>query len=146
MTTVGNKLRQRIDTVARAVPEARPWLALYEATLHAEGDPVWTAAVPEPRSRRDARAPLLTETVIALAPRVAEEGVPHLVEVARAGEWPESGLALQAWDPGRLDALALLESSINHDLQALRTLATAAGAEAEPLIAIAGLAARPLLQ
>lgn len=126
-------------------PEWQPWLELLEAVRRALEDPAWPAAVPAPAPDRPAGSPMLHGAEFALDARLARRWVRRLIAAAAAHVWPGSA-RLARFRSRRLDALALMEAAVCHDLPRLEALAAEAGAEPHALGVIAQLAARPLLQ
>jgi len=139
--------RRQLDALARAQPEAGPWLALIEATLDETENPAWERAAGAAAlgADRTTAGPLLAGTTVPLDRTAADRWVRRLL--ALAGEaGPATASLRRAAGSGGLDPLALLEAAINRDGQRLGALATEAGTDPDALGAVAHLAAVPLLQ
>jgi len=143
-TAAPDRARQHLDRLAKTHPEWSAWLALWDATLDAAADPVWTAAadgaaVPP---ALPPGAPRLTGAAVPVAARDATAWVRHLTGVADA-KVAKRGVGVAGGD--RLDPVALIEAAINQDEARLAELATAAGMAPDALAALAQFAAAPLL-
>ncbi len=131
-----------LEALARAHPEWRPWLALYQDVGEALEDLTWIAVTPAPATAGDG-APLLTGAAIALDVRRAASFVARLLTTAAAA----SGSAWMV-HPDRLrddTAVALFDAALAEDAARIRTLAGALGAETDALAAVMALVAMPLL-
>lgn len=130
--------------MGRVNPEWRSWLGLLEETIRALDDAAWDAAVPTPAFDRPANAPLLHGTTLSLDPRIARRWARKLLKCAAAR--PDPGAAsLARFRERNLDAVALLEAAIRQDHERVRALAADTGADAAALMAVAQLAAMPVL-
>ena len=138
--------RRQLEGLAQAHPEWRSWLNLYAQTLHAGEDPVWAEAVPTLAPTRSPVAPLLIGATMPLAPRQADAWVRHLLAAAGREEGPQAADLTAAAASDRLDAVALLEASINQDAPRLAALAVVVRVDPDALGAVAQLAALPLLR
>ncbi len=146
MSRSGGGARRQLDGLAQAHPEWRSWLNLYAETLRASEDPTWADAVPVLANDRSPIAPLLLGVRVPLSPRQADAWVRHLLTIAGREEGPQSGALAAAAESDRLDAVALLEATINQDAPRLAALADAAGVDPDALGAVVQLAALPLLR
>ena len=147
-TTAPDRTRQQIDRLANSNPEWTVWLALWDTTLDAAADPVWSVAVDDATLAPSLAtgAPRLTGATVPVKGRDAAAWVRRLVGVAakRGAGAGGSGAAFgEAGD--RLDPVALIEASINQDAARLDALASTAGIAPDALAALAQFAAAPLL-
>lgn len=124
--------------LARAHPEFSPWLELLAAVEREAAAPVWADAVPP--ASDGTGPPLLAGATLAIAADAAAAWWRRLIDIAA-----RSAPAL-ADVHARVDALAALDAAIALDVPRLDALAHAAGVPAEPLQAVAPLAAYPWLE
>jgi len=139
-------LRQ-IETLRKAQPEVGPWLAVLTAALEAASDRVWENAAAGTRlmTERDPGVPLLAGAQIPLAERDAARWVRRVLSLA--GEAAATSRSLRtAAKANSLDALGLLEAAINLDEQRLNIMAERLDVDPDALMAVAVVAAMPLLQ
>jgi FdhE protein len=133
-------------------PAWRPWVRLLDLALAAADDPAWMDVVPEPPLERASGAPLIHGATVRVDARRVRKLVRELLREASSlraergvlsvpGEGPVEGVR-----PHRLDALGVLRAAIVQDADAIGRLATRAGVGADPLSAVAQLAAMPLLR
>jgi FdhE protein len=140
---VPERVRRRLESLGRGVPEWRSWLDLLRATAEAVNDRAWDTVETRLDPGRPDTAPILTGAEIALDRALAQRWVRRLlVTAARGGAAARSlnGAAL------RIDPLQFLAAAVSQDSATCASLAGAAGAASEALVALVGLAAMPVLQ
>jgi FdhE protein len=115
---------------------------LLDVTLQESLEPAWDRATATLAPSRDSDAPLLAAATIAIDTDRGRRWVRRLVRAADRGRARDSSVAGAA---ARLDPLAFLRASLDHDLDRLHGVATDAGADPTALGALTGLAATPLL-
>ena len=117
-------------TLAARHPESRAWLTLYDEAKAAAGDARWANAVPTPSET----PPFIDGVTITLDPRAATSLIGRLFRHSRTPP------------PDAENALALLHAGITEDEAALQKAAERARIAAPLGMAVATLAAMPLLQ
>ena len=134
------ELSRRLAEARRTHPESEVWLRLVAAAFaESEDRGVWETAAPVPAADRPARAPLLHRARFTVAPRAARRWVRRLFALAAPG--------LEAVDPRRFDATALLEAAVCQDDARVDALAGTAGDATTPALrVVAQLSVLPLLQ
>ncbi len=142
----GGGARRQLDGLAQAHPEWRSWLNLYAETLRAGEDPAWAEAVPSLAKDRSPIAPLLMGATVSMPLGQADAWVRHLFAAAGREESPQTAALAAAAESDRLDAVALLEATINQDAPRLAALSAEVGVDSDALGAVAQLAALPLLR
>jgi FdhE protein len=136
-------LRRRLERLWREVPEWRSWLDLLAATAAAVSDPAWDRVETQLGPGRAETSPILTGAEIALDRALAQRWVRHLLVTAARGGGAARSLEGAAT---RVDPLEFLGAAVSQDSATVASLGGAAGAVADALIALVGLAAMPLLQ
>jgi FdhE protein len=140
-------LGQRLGELARADATLAPLALLHLETLRAGADRAWDEAVPAlDGARLSQGTPLLHEAPLLLAPERIERLLVRLAEVAVQQGQPAADALRTALRRGALDALALLQASIEQDTARLEALADAGEVEGGVLVTLAGLASLPLLR
>jgi FdhE protein len=139
MTVAVAFTRERLE---RAYPEAVGWLALVAEAQRAFGDPAWTPALAS--GEAEPAAPLLAEAVLRVDEAAVRRALRRFFAIAAENAAPAASLRAGSDDPA-LDALAVLEAAVRQDQAGLEAWAARLGAAAEPLSAVAALAATPLL-
>jgi FdhE protein len=140
---VSEEARRRLDAVALATPEWRPWLGLVEETLTAIADPAWERVEVRGDPRPPDGAPALARSEIVVDPAVVRAWVRRLLRAASEGGAPGAVSLPGAMD--RLDPRRFLEVAVGHDLEALAALSADSGADREALTALLTLAPMPVL-
>lgn len=135
--------RPRLELLKSANPEWGPWLTAVSAALQALDEPPATTAEVTLAAERSEPMPLLDRATIRLDGRATAGWVERLFDQAD-GAWPDG--AVRAHNLPALPALVLIEAAIEFDENRLRGLAASAGLAAEPVRAVAHLAAYPILQ
>jgi len=103
-------------------PEWRPLLALIDAASREADRPYWARFVPTPgHDGRDGR-PLLDGAVIAVAPKLIERWVRHLLALATDAGTEVEPLA-DAIAAGRLDPSLLFEAAVSQDVDRFHEIA-----------------------
>jgi FdhE protein len=123
-----------IDTLGQRHPEWSAWLSVLRVVRSAMSDPAWAAAIPAAPIAGDTTAPLVSGAVLSVDGGLAARFVDALVRTAGAA-------AL-----GPKSAVAVLDAAVAQDREQLLAIATTAGIEGALLVALAPLAASPLLQ
>src|SRR2546428_10075063 len=126
-------------------PELRPLLALNEAASREAERPHWVRFVPTPgHDGRDGR-PFLDGAVIAVAPKLVERWVRHLLALAaEAGtEVQPLGKAVAA---GWLDPSLLFQAALSQDVDPFHEIARVERDYRGVLRGLASLIAMPMLQ
>ncbi len=140
-------VRRQIDTLGKEQPETKPWLAVLTAALEAATDPVWERAAAGTRlmPEREPGMPLLAGAQVPLGERDAARWVRRMFSLA--GEAGTEGAPLRAAArASTLEALGLLEAAINVDEARLSMMAERLDVDPDALMAVAAVAAMPLLQ
>lgn len=139
--------RRQFDTLLTAQPEAGPWLGVLEIALAEIANPAWeiVAGAAALAAERSPEAPVLAGARAPVGADVVDLLLRRLM--AAAGEAGPEGIPLRAAARAEgLDALAVLEASVNGDESRLGALAGELGIEPDALGTAANLAAMPLLQ
>ena len=145
--TLSTAARRQMDTLLKAQPETKPWLAVLSAALEAAADPVWDTAATDTMllAPRPPTAPLLAGARIPVAEQHAVRWVRRVLDLA--GKAGTEGAALRAAAKSRsFEALALLEAAINADEERLGAMSVTLAVDQDALMAVAAVAAMPLLQ
>jgi FdhE protein len=131
---------QRLEIVARSLPEWASWFALVEAAVREASVHAWDAAELSLHPSRPLNAPLLSGAVLPIDGGRAEQWIGTLLERARARPGPTA-------PEGRdmLDHRAYLEAAACQDADRIAALGVGAGMGGDRLIALGGLATMPLL-
>ena len=143
--TLSTTVRRRMDALLAAQPEAGPWLGVLGTVLEECADSAWdeAAAATTLNRERFPGAPLLAGACIPLDAAHVEVWVRRLLTVASETGAEAAALRVAARE---VDSLALLTAAINAENERLRRIAGEHDLDADVLIAVAGLAAMPLLQ
>jgi FdhE protein len=139
--------RRQVDALRKSQPEVAAWLAVLIEALEAASDPVWGKAAAGTRlmTEWEAGMPLLAGAHVPLTEPDADRWVRRVFSLA--GEAGAEGAPLcAAAKASALDALGLLEASINADEERLTGMAAGLGIDPDALMAVAALATMPLLQ
>jgi FdhE protein len=133
-----------LEALKRANPDWAPWLAAVEAAVHAlDAPPATTVEVTLAVAREDG-TPLLDGAMLRIDAAAAAAWVQRLFAHASGFDAAEGLTAVRM---GPDEALVLLEAAIERDLERLRRFAADTVDDgAEPVLAIADLAAYPILQ
>lgn len=129
----------RLERLTGASPEWRPWLTAVSSALDAIEEPPASTADVTPASEQSELRPLLDRAIIRLDGRAATHWVMRLFEQTECTRPDTAGFS-------GTQALMLIEAAIASDEARLRRLAIDSGLSAEPVIAVAILAAFPILQ
>jgi FdhE protein len=147
MTSASAGARRQIDAIWAAQPEAAPLLALLATAIEAMGDPAWdemaTAAALAPELA--AGRPVLAGANVPVDRAVIDRLTRDLFQRAAesAPELAAFGLAAVTRD---LDAVALVEASVNGQDHAIERFAAEIEVAPEALATVGNVAAMPLLQ
>src|SRR3954467_4801338 len=138
---------RQIEALRKAQPETKPWLAVLTAALEAATDPIWEKAAAGTRlmAERGPAMPLLVGAQIPLPERDAVQWVRRLLSLAGEGA-PASRSLRTAAKSGSLDAVGLLAAAIDVDEERLSRMAAGLDVDPDALMAVAVVAAMPLLQ
>jgi FdhE protein len=131
--------RGRIDALAKGHPELSPWLRLVEEALGSTKDRAWSDPLSDLNAPPPTEAPLLANLQIPVDARAAQALLGKLLSLASIGG------SLDPADLRGVDALALLEASVNNDSDFAREAAEALGMNPTALAPLASLLAMPLL-
>lgn len=142
--TVSDDARRRLDSLARATPEWRPWLSLVEAAIRAAADPAWESIGLSLDPHRPPTAPALAGAEIRTDRTAARAWVRRLLETAAGGGTPGAESLRESGD--RLDHRRFLEAAVCQNLEPLGRLGTESGADPKALAALTTVAAMPVLQ
>ncbi len=145
--TLSAGAQRQMETLAKAQPEAGPWLGVLSAVLEEAATPSWdaVAAATTLQAEHAPGTPLLAGAQIPLDARFAERWVRRVL--ALAGEAGPEAIPLRAAARAdALDAATFLEAAINADGDKLEAIAQSQTIDPDGLAAVAALAAMPLLQ
>jgi len=123
--------------------EWRPLLSLVEAALGEMERPVWSDSVPARGHSPATGQPLLSGTIIRIAPGPVQRWVHRAMAIAGAGA--SATPFVDALAAGRLDPLALFEAAVTGDPDHLDDLARAAGDDRGVLRVVGPIVAMPML-
>jgi FdhE protein len=139
--------KRQMDTLLAVQPEAGPWLGVLAAALEECANPAWeqAAAATTLLPERAPDAPLLVGARVPLDASLAERWLRRLLALA-AEAGPEGPSLRNALRDEGLDALSLLEATINGEEGQLAAIARTREVDVDALGAVAALAAMPLLQ
>ena len=145
---VSTGARRQLDALAQAQPESAPWLTLVGEVLRASEHPAWDRAAAGVALRRDQPEPLplLAGATVPVERGAVDDWVRRLLAVAAGVVGTDAAALHEAAHSDGLNAVALLEASINQDERRLDDLAAAVEVEPEAIGAVAQLTSVPLLQ
>jgi FdhE protein len=145
--TISPGAKRQMDILLAAQPEAGPWLGVLAAALEECANPAWEriAAATTLQPVRAPDAPLLAGARMPLDATLAERWLRRLLALA-AEAGPEGPSLRHAVRDEGLDALMLLEATINGEEERLEAIAHALDVDADALGAVAALAAMPVWQ
>jgi FdhE protein len=136
-----------LQDLKRQHPEWEPWLAVLQVILGEIGHSKWDASVPVevPSQQGTGKVPLLAGAALRLDPSSVGPVFERMVRVASRSGTAEMA-TLQAVAYAKLDVLAIVRASLNHDRQGMKEMASDVGANAEAFHAVGALISIPFLQ
>jgi FdhE protein len=140
MTTAATAL----NGLKRQRPEWQPWLGVIEAALSETEAPAWRAAVPDLDAAAPNTVPLLTGATLSMNARVLRRLLEQLLRAAARSGSAKLG-TLDAATSADVNVLTLFKESLCHDTAQVQHVASATGADAQALQAVAALLPVPFL-
>jgi FdhE protein len=135
-----------LEELARSDPTVALLALLQAESLRACADDVWEVSVPElSATRLSLGLPLLHDCSSQVDPDGVRRRLTRLADVAVHAGHEAAGPLRAGISAGRVDPLAVMESSITQDAGSLAAAAAASGADQGLLATLAHLAALPLL-
>jgi FdhE protein len=133
-----------LNALRQKRPEWEPWLLVVAEILRETGAPNWDAAVPAGADASRTSVPLLAGATLALPSSTVRRLLKRLIRIAsRTGI--EKMATLEAALRADVDILPLFTASVCQDSDGVEAFATASGADAEAVHAVAGLLPLPFL-